>query len=44
MLWYPFFLNLSKNIMLINDIRQKHAKPTTSHGKTVAFGGNLVAL
>jgi hypothetical protein len=30
--------------MLINNRGQKHAKPTTSHGKTVAFGGNLVTF
>jgi hypothetical protein len=44
MLWYPFFLNLSKNIMLINDKGQKHAKPVTSHGKKVACGENIVTF
>jgi hypothetical protein len=43
MLWYPSFLNLSKkNIILINVMGKKHEKSNTSHGKTVAFGGNMV--
>jgi hypothetical protein len=30
--------------MLKNAMGQKHAKPVTSHGKTVAFGENLVTF